>query len=321
VLVTIDDVKMAQQTARAAVTRTPLLRYSTVSKHDSLWLKAESLQNTGSFKVRGAYHAIHTLSPKQRERGVVTYSSGNHAQAVAFSASLLRIPCSVFMPDDAKPVKIDATRSWGAEIVLVPPGDRKHRAEEFAAESGYNLVPPYDSPHVIAGQGTVGLEIVQDLPDVEAVFVPIGGGALASGTALAVKALKPSARVIGVEPELAGDAHEGFRSGKLSQWSVEMTSRTIADGLRTNLCELTFEHILHYVDDVVTVTENQIADTVVRLAKTSHLVVEPSGAVALAGCLRAWEDMNGRTSVAVLSGGNVDHKFLAESLLARASAD
>ena len=305
-LVTISDIQAAADRIKGAAVRTPLLRFD-----DGLWLKPESLQPVGAFKIRGAYNALARLTEDVRARGVVAYSSGNHAQAVAYAAKLFGVPAVIVVPDDTPRVKVDATLSHGAEVVQVPMAQREARAAELVAQRGATLIPPFDHPDVIAGQGTVGLEVVADLPDVATVLVPVSGGGLVSGVATAVKALSPSTRVIGVEPELAGDAAESLRVGTLVRWPAGDRARTIADGLRAEPSELTFEHMRAYVDDIVTVSEEQIGEAVGVLARRARLVVEPSGAVTAAAHLA--RPSSGPT-VAVLSGGNVDPEVFARYL-------
>ncbi|CCH27780.1 threonine/serine dehydratase [Actinosynnema sp. NPDC047251] len=299
-LVTISDIRAAAALIAPVVVRTPLLRFD-----DRLSLKPENLQPVGAFKIRGAYHALARLPEQQRARGVVAYSSGNHAQAVAFAAREFGVPATIVVPENAPEVKIAATRAWGAEVVLVPMAQRESRAHELAEERGTTLIPPFDHPDVIAGQGTVGLEVVEDAPAVDVVLVPVSGGGLISGVAAAVKALRPAARVVGVEPAFAADAAESLRAGELVRWPAADRERTSADGLRAEPSDLTFAHIQTFVDDIVTVTEEQIADAVRRLAGRARLVVEPSGAVAVAAYLADAERWPQRT-VAVVSGGNID---------------
>lgn len=308
-LVTIADIRAAADIVKDAAVRTPLLRFD-----DGLWLKPESLQPVGAFKIRGAYHAVARLPEDVRARGVVAYSSGNHAQAVAYAAKLFGVPAVIVVPDTTPRVKVDATRSHGAEVVEVPMAQRESRAAELVVERGATLIPPFDHPDVIAGQGTVGLEVVADLPDVDAVLVPVSGGGLISGVATAVKALSPNTRVVGVEPEWAGDAAESLRAGTLVRWPADDRARTVADGLRAEPSELTFAHMRAYVDDIVTVSEEEIGAAVGRLARQARLVVEPSGAVTLAAYLGRPSAFPGRT-VAVLSGGNVDPEVFARYLL------
>ena len=293
--------------------RTSLVRNSAVR---NLLLKPENHQPIGSFKLRGAYNKIGSLTSEERKRGVISYSSGNHAQGVAYSARALDVKAVIVMPNNAPAIKREATEKLGAEIVVVGPGsdEREMKAQELAKEHGYAIIPPYNDEKIIAGQGTAGLEILEDLPDVETVFVPVGGGGLISGIATAIKLKNPSAKVIGVEPELAGDAQASFKSGKLVQLSPEQVSRTIADGLRTqSIGAINFEHIRKYVDDIVTVTEQEIREAMKILAKDSQTLAEASGAVATAGFLFRGDQFRGKTNnVAVISGGNIEPQIRAE---------
>jgi threonine dehydratase len=314
-LVTIDDIRAAADVIDGRVVRTPLLASRWA---DRVLLKPENLQPVGSFKLRGATNAVARLSAGQRARGVVTHSSGNHGQALAWAASAAGVPCTVVIPRGAPTVKIEQVRALGAEVVLVAPERRQAEADRIAEAEGRELVPPYDDRRIIAGQGTIGLEIVADLPDVDVVLVPVGGGGLSSGVATAVRALRPGAAVIGVEPEYAADARASLAAGEVVVWDVERTYRTSADGLRTNLSALTFAHLRDRLDGIVTVSEAEIAAALARLVRESRLVAEPSGAVAPAAAMfRAAELPPGRT-VAVVSGGNVDPAVLAEAALGRA---
>ncbi|MEQ4304792.1 threonine/serine dehydratase [Plantactinospora sp. B6F1] len=307
-LLTVDDVRAAAGHLFGLVLRTPLLpcRWD-----DQLWLKPESLQPVGSFKLRGATHAVARLDAGQRARGVVTHSSGNHGQALAYAARARRVPCTVVIPEGAPATKIDQVRALGAEVRVVDPADRLPVAEAIAVEQGRTLVPPFDDRRVIAGQGTIGLEVLTDMPDLDVVLVPVGGGGLASGVATAVKALRPETRVIGVEPELAADAAESLRGGELRQWEPARTYRTSADGLRTNLSALTFAHLRARLDGIVTVSEEEIAAATTRLVRAARLVVEPSGAVATAARMFHAAELPAGRTVAVVSGGNVDPAVLA----------
>lgn len=319
-LVSIDDIRRAAANLAGVAMRTPLVPFGTAGPAGPrVLLKAESLQPIGAFKIRGAYHAIASLTPEERRRGVVTHSSGNHAQGVARAARLLGAHAVIVMPSNAPEVKHRRVEADGAEIVIVGPasGEREARAEELARERGLVFVPPYDDDRIIAGQGTVGLEIAEDVPDLAAVLVPIGGGGLASGVAVAIRALHPSARLVGVEPELAADAQQSLREGRIVRWDGARTGSTIADGTRTqSIGKRPFDHLSRLLDDVVTVTEVEIAASVRLIAEESRLVVEPSGAVAPAAArFRAREagiaGLKG-TAVAVVSGGNVDpERYLA----------
>jgi threonine dehydratase len=312
-LVTIEDVRAAAERIAGRVVRTPLIPFAAAEPGRPLWFKPESLQPTGAFKLRGAFNAILQRLDDARSRGVVTHSSGNHARAVAWVARELGLRATIVIPDAAPTVKIDAVRRLGAEVVIVAPEDRDTRAFELAAEHGYVMIPPYDDAAIVAGQGTIGLEIAADLTGLDRVLVPISGGGLIGGIATAVKALSPGTRVIGVEPELAADAAESFRTGQRVSWTPEQTYRTIADGLRTtSVGEIPWRQIQKYVDDVITVSEDEICDGVRRLATDARLVAEPSGAVTYAAYLHhsATVGMAGKT-VAVVSGGNVAPETLA----------
>ncbi|HEX5579244.1 MAG TPA: pyridoxal-phosphate dependent enzyme [Candidatus Limnocylindria bacterium] len=315
-LVTIDEIREAAERIRGVATRTPLLRWN-----DRTWLKPESLQPVGAFKMRGAYNAIRSLSDAERSRGVVTYSSGNHAQAVARAARLLGAPAVIVMPEAAPGVKVDGVRRDGAEIVFTGPGsDERHRvALDLVQQRDLVMIEPYDDRRIIAGQGTAGLEIAEDLPQVSSVLVPVSGGGLSSGIAAAIKALAPQARVIGVEPELAADARESLTAGEVVHWDSSLTTRTMADGLRVeHLGRLPFMHLRRYMDEIVTVSEDQMVDAIRRLATGARLVAEPSGAAAMAAHLAgaAPQPPGDDHRVVVISGGNIDPRMLAEFLSA-----
>jgi threonine dehydratase len=305
---------------RGVALHTPLVPCPRGEEDRTLHLKAESLQPTGAFKLRGAYNKISSLSSEERRRGVVAHSSGNHAQAVAYAARTLGVRAVIVMPRGAARVKLDATAAFGAEILLVgdDSAERVRRAEELAAEHGYVPVPPYDDETLIAGQGTVGLEILEDLPDVETVLVPVSGGGLISGVAAALKLSRPEVRVIGVEPELAADAQASLRSGKLVELPAEQVRRTVADGLRVRrLGDAPFEHVRSFVDDIIAVGEDEILEAMRRLALRVRLVAEPSGAVTFAAHLFHQDELPAtRLNVAIVSGGNVEPHLLARVLAA-----
>jgi threonine dehydratase len=295
-------------------TRTPLLRWD-----DRTWLKPESLQPVGAFKMRGAYNALASLTGEERSRGVVTYSSGNHAQAVARAARLMGAPAVIVMPESAPRVKVEGVQRDGAEIVFTGLGsEERHRiALDLVEQRDLVMIEPYDDRRIIAGQGTAGLEIAEDLPDVTSVLIPVSGGGLSAGIATAVKTLAPGARVIGVEPELAADARESLARGEIVQWDAARTTRTMADGLRVEqLGRLPFMHLRRYMDEIVTVTEDQMVDAIRRLASGARLVVEPSGAAAMAAHLSgaAPQDEGDDRRVIVISGGNLDPATFAEIL-------
>ena len=317
-LLTLAAFQEAQARIRGVAARTPLVRLFLPSLDAEVWVKAEGLQPIGSFKLRGAYNKIAQLTPRQRSCGVITYSSGNHAQGVAYAASALGIRAVIVMPSNAPEVKKRATAALGAEIVEVGPAssDRKTRAEELAAAHGYVMIPPYDDDQIIAGQGTCGLEILEDLPDVDLVLSPVSGGGLLSGIATAVKLSNSAVRVIGVEPELAADAQESFRSGSLVTWPAEKTTRTFCDGLRTqSLGERNFEHIRAYVDDIVTVSDAEVRTAMRTLLYAARLTPEPSGACSAAAILfHAAGLLPFRRAVVVMSGGNAEPEVL-ESVL------
>ena len=310
-LVSAADIAAAAERIAGVAVRTPLVPFP----GQQFLIKAESLQPTGAFKLRGAYAVISALDDDERRRGVIAHSSGNHAGAVGYAAAMLGVRAVVVVPDNTPGVKLAAVRSTGAEIVTVAPSlaARVAATEELIARHGYTLVPPFDHPGIIAGQGTVGLEIVADHPAADLVVVPVSGGGLIAGVAAAVKAHRPGAAVIGVEPELAADARESLRAGRRVRWDPARTQRTIADALRVEqVGELTFEHIRRYVDDIVTVSEEEIRTTVRRLALEARLVGEPGGAVAVAACLLHRSGLPAAAApVAVLSGGNIDPALLA----------
>lgn len=311
-LVTIDDIRAAADRLAGIVVRTPLLPCLWAPDERPLWLKPESLQPVGSFKIRGAVNAVALLDPQVRANGVVAYSSGNHGQAVAYAAKITGVPAVIVLEDTTPQVKIDRTRAHGAEVVLVPAAERASTAATIAAERHAGLVSPFDDPHVIAGQGTIGVEIIADLPAVDVVLVPISGGGLASGVAVAIKALRPQTRVIGVEPELAGDTAASLAAGALVRWPAQQRASTIADGLRSEPSDLTFAHLSTLLDGAVTVTEKEIRTAVTTLARQGRLVVEPSGAVTTAAHLYRAADLPVGSTVAVVSGGNIDPALLAE---------
>ena len=320
-LVGIEQIREAARALEGITLRTPLVGFGRPA--GNVFLKAESLQPIGAFKLRGAYVAIASLTEEERRRGVVSYSSGNHAQGVARAASLLGTPAVIVMPNDAPRIKAARVEDDGAEIVWVGPSsdERRQVAEDLAAERGLAIIPPFDDDRIICGQGTVGLEIADDLPDLAAVLVPIGGGGLASGVAVAVKAVRPSARVIGVEPELAADARDSLEQGRIVAWPAELVGRTIADGARTtSLGERTFAHLSQLLDAVVTVSEDEVAAGVRLIAEETRLVAEPSGALAAAALRFHPDELGldgfGGSVVGVLSGGNVDPDRYLEYLAA-----
>jgi threonine dehydratase len=343
-LIDMIDIKTAATRIAPAAVRTPLipldptrLRAFGLTPTAAIYLKDESAQPIGSFKLRGAYNMIAQLSPDQLRRGVITYSSGNHAQGVAYAARALGSKAVIVMPSNAPQIKREATLALGAEVVEVGPSstERKLRAEQLAEAHGYTIVPPYDDPAIIAGQGTCGLEILQQLPDVDLVLSPVSGGGLLSGVATAIKLstneaaphrvpqvspLRPGTdhakfvQVYGCEPALAADALESFTTRTLVEWPGEKTTRTLCDGLRTqSLGELNFAHILRFVDGIVTITEPEIRLATRILLAATDITAEPSGAITLAAALfHAHELPPAHKIVAIVSGGNLDPTLRAE---------
>jgi threonine dehydratase len=320
-MVSLDDIQRARTLLHGIAARTPLFEWTGAADQRKLFLKLENLQPIGAFKLRGAYNKVASLTDEERRRGVISYSSGNHAQGVAYAARALGVKAIIVMPGNAPKNKLEATTALGAEIVMVGPSseERRLRAEQLAAEHGYAIVPPYNDEKIIAGQGTIGLEILEDLPNVETVLVPVGGGGLISGISAAIKLsnLKhghPQVKVIGVEPELAADAQASLRAGRIVSFPAEQVSRTLADGLRTqSIGAINFEHMRAYVDDIVSVTEDEIREATRALSANAKTLAEPSGAVAPAAFLfHANELPKTKINVAVISGGNIDPALLAE---------
>jgi threonine dehydratase len=340
-LINLDEIRAAQQRIAGVAVRTGLYRVAPERLRAAgvgelpfaLWIKAENEQPIGSFKLRGAYNRIAQLSAEELGRGVITYSSGNHAQGVSFAARALGAKAVIVMPENAPAVKIEATRALGAEVVFVGPAssERRAKAEELAAEHGYTIIPPYDDPAIIAGQGTCGLEILEQL-GAEAdgakgdllILSPVSGGGLLSGIATAVKLATggTGVQVWGAEPELAADAKESFDTKTLVEWPAAKTTRTICDGLRTqSLGALNFEHILRFVDGIVTVKEGEILAAMRLLIATTGLVPEPSGAATMAAALFHHDELpQCERMVAVLSGGNIEPELKQRLDLATASA-
>ncbi|MFD2415957.1 threonine ammonia-lyase [Amycolatopsis pigmentata] len=306
-LVTSAEIADAFAGIRDVVRTTPVLPCSALPSRTPLLLKAEHTQLLGSFKIRGALHAVKAAGKRARRAGVVAFSSGNHGKAVAYAAKALGVAATIVMPVTAPAVKVEAVRALGATVHLVEPEKRETHPKELGERTGAVVIHPFDSREVIAGHGSIGLELLDQVPGLGTVLVPVSGGGLISGVAAAVKARRPGVRVIGVEPELAADAAESHRLGRLVAWPEEDTGRTMADGLRADrLGELPWDHIRMLVDEIVTVSEEEIADTLRQLAMAAKQLVEPSGAVAAAAMVhrRAALPAGGAT-VAILSGGNV----------------
>ena len=322
-LVSLDVIRDAAKRIAGIAIKTPLVHAPFSGVAGEAWLKVESLQPIGAFKIRGAANKILQLTPEEIKRGVITYSSGNHAQGVAYAARAVGAKAVIVMPSNAPAIKRAATIALGAEVVDVglASTERLAKAEELIQKHGYVVVPPYDDEKIIAGQATCGLEIVEQLPDVDLVLSPVSGGGLLSGVAAAVKQLKPSVKVFGVEPELAADTAESFRTGKIVEWAAELTSRTIADGLRTQSVGVrNFAHIQAFVDGVITVSEAEIRAAMRAIVATARLVPEPSGAVATAALLFHADQLPPyKKAVAIISGGNVAPEMLAQVLTETAS--
>jgi threonine ammonia-lyase medium form len=320
-LIELADVERAADRLAGVAHRTPVFTSRTLDERTGarVHVKAECFQRGGAFKFRGAYNKLSSLPEEALSRGVLAYSSGNHAQAVALSAALLGTSATIVMPEDAPRAKVDATRGYGAEIVTYDrwTEDREEIGARLATERGLELVRPYDDPLVMAGQGTVALELLEQAPDLDALLVPVSGGGLIAGCATVAKALRPGVEVVGVEPEAGDDTRRSLAAGERIRIEVP---RTIADGLQaTEPGELTFEVNRHRVDEVVTVTDEEIVAAMAFLFDRLKLVAEPSGAVGVAALLAEKLDVRGRAVGVVLSGGNVGAARFAE-LVATAAA-
>jgi threo-3-hydroxy-L-aspartate ammonia-lyase len=307
-LPTYDDVVAAARRIEGHAHRTPVLTSRTVDEElgARVFFKCESFQRMGAFKFRGAFNALSCLDERQRRAGVVTFSSGNHAQAIALSARLLGIPATIVMPHDAPAAKVAATRGYGGEVVVYDryKEDREAIGRRLADERGLALVPPYDHPQVIAGQGTAARELLEEVGPLDALFVPLGGGGLLSGCALAARALSPGCRVYGVEPEAGNDGQRSFRAGAIVHID---TPSTIADGAQTqHLGAYTFEIIRRDVDDVLTATDAELVDGMRFFSARMKIVVEPTGCLGFAAARRAGAALAGKRVGVVVSGGNVD---------------
>jgi threo-3-hydroxy-L-aspartate ammonia-lyase len=308
------DVAAAAERIAGYAHRTPVLTSRTVDERTgaTVFFKCENLQRIGAFKFRGAYNAVSQLSPEDRERGVLSFSSGNHAQAVALAGRLLGVRVTIVMPSDAPAVKIQATRAYGAEVVLNDKRKetREEVAERIMRERGLTMIPPFDNPHVIAGQGTAAKELIEDAGKLDYLFVPVSGGGLISGCAVAAAHLSPGCKVIGVEPEAGDDATRSFRTGTLQSC---YNPDTIADGARTHaLGKLTFPLILRYVSDMATVSDAELVHAMLYLWERMKIIVEPTGALGAAGLFERGLPVAGKKVGVILSGGNVDFKSLAK---------
>jgi threonine dehydratase len=314
--VTYDDVARAHERIKPYARRTPVLTSSTIDALTGakVFFKCENFQRMGAFKFRGAYNALSQLSADQKKNGVVAFSSGNHAQAVALSGKLLGIAATIVMPTDAPKVKLEATRGYGAEVVMYNASneDRQKIAEKLAAERGLTLIPPFDHPHILAGQGTAAKELIEETGPLDILMVPCGGGGLLSGCSIAAKHLSPKCRVIGVEPAAGDDGLRAFRSGKLE--TIRLPD-TIADGARTtSLGKITFALIQQNVDDFLTVTDAELLKTMFFLWERMKMLVEPTGALAACALLQGKIGAQGKKVGVVISGGNVDLAWAARQL-------
>ena len=312
--ISYDDVVAAHERIRGVAHRTPVLTSTTANDLTGaqLFFKCENFQRMGAFKFRGAYNAIAQFTPQQKAGGVITFSSGNHAQAIALSARLLGVKAVIVMPQDAPAVKVEATRGYGGEVVFYDryTEDREALGRRLAAERGLTLIPPYDHPHVMAGQGTAAKELIEDAGPLDLLFVCLGGGGLLSGCATAARALNPDCKVIGVEPEAGNDGQRSLRSGAIVHID---TPKTIADGAQTqHLGEYTFAVIRELVDDIVTVSDAELVDTMKFFASRMKAVVEPTGCLAAAAVLQRKVDVRGKRVGVIVSGGNVDLLRFAE---------
>jgi threonine dehydratase len=313
--VTYDDVARAQERIKGNAHRTPVLSSTTVDALTGakVFFKPENLQRMGAFKFRGAYNALSQLSPEAKKRGVVAFSSGNHAQAVALAGKLLGVPAVIVMPGDAPRVKLEATMGYGAEVVRYgKQDDREEVARKISSERGLTLIPPYDHPHIVAGQGTAAKELIEDAGPLDLLLVPCGGGGLLSGCALAAKHMNPGCRVIGVEPAAGDDATRSFRTKTLQ---TVKNPDTIADGARTpSLGKVTYPLVMRYVDDMLTVTDEELLKSMFFLWERMKIVVEPTGTLGACALLERKLDAKGRRVGVVLSGGNVDLAWAATRL-------
>ena len=320
-MVSFEDIAAAHERIKPHAERTPILRSNTLDAITKarLLFKCENFQRMGAFKFRGAYNALAQLAPEQRRAGVVAFSSGNHAQAVALAGRMLGINTVIVMPDDAPKVKLDATRGYGAEIIQYGKDEaREELANKLANERGLTLIPPFDHEHVIAGQGTAAKELIEEAGQLDLLLVPCGGGGLLSGCAIAAKHLSPQCRVIGVEPKAGNDATQSFAKRRLIAIAAP---DTIADGARTpSLGKLTFPIVLRYVDDMVTVDDKQLARAMFFLWERMKIVVEPTGALAACAVLERKVDVKGFKVGVVISGGNVDLYWAATQLMQRRAA-
>jgi threo-3-hydroxy-L-aspartate ammonia-lyase len=313
-LPTYEDVAAAARRLQGQAHRTPVLRSTTADRllKAEVYFKCENLQRMGAFKFRGAFNSLSKFTPAQREAGVIAFSSGNHAQAIALSARLLGIPATILMPLDAPQAKVDATRGYGGEVILFDryTQDREALTGQLAQERGMTLIPPFDHPDVLAGQGTAARELFEEVGPLDALFVPLGGGGLLSGSALATRALAPDCKLYGVEPEAGNDGQQSFRKGEIVNIA---TPQTLADGAQTqHLGQFTFAIIRRDVDDIFTATDAQLVEAMRFFAERMKMVVEPTGCLGFAAACHAGLPLEGKRVGVILSGGNVDLKRYAQ---------
>ncbi|MCX6122952.1 MAG: threonine/serine dehydratase [Ignavibacteriales bacterium] len=315
-MISVTDIELAYTIVKPVVHKTPLLTSRRMNEicGNEIFLKAENLQRVGAFKIRGAYNKIASLTQDEKHRGIVAHSSGNHAQGVALAAKLLHVKAVVVMPKNSPRIKVDATQSYGAEVVFCEDSsdDRERVAKKLQTQFGYAMVPPFDDDKIIAGQGTLMLEVAQERTSIDYLFVPVGGGGLISGCAVAAKHFFPHIKVIGVETEPANDCQQSFRKKEIVRIAPP---DTIADGMRTqSVGKRNFEIIMKYVDDVITVTDTQVIEMMRYCMQRMKIIVEPTGAVAPAAVFHNVLKLSGKKICAIISGGNVEPSLLKQWL-------
>ncbi|MHA1304005.1 MAG: threonine ammonia-lyase [Candidatus Heimdallarchaeaceae archaeon] len=303
----IKEVEKAYERIKPFINHTPVMTSTTLNKRVNCkcFIKCENFQKIGAFKIRGALNAVSKLSEEEKKRGVITHSSGNHAQALSLAASIFGVKATIVMPKGAPKVKVEATKGYGGEVVFCgnEPSNREETTSKLIKQYGYTLIHPSNNWDIIFGAGTVAYELLQEINDLDYVFAPVGGGGLLSGTAIATKGLSPHTKVIGVEPANADDAYRSLKDGKIYP---SIKPNTIADGLRTSLGDITFKVLSEKVDEIILISEEQIINAMEFLWTRMKLVVEPSGAVSIAGILSNQLDLENKRVGAIISGGNID---------------
>jgi len=306
-MITLTDIQDAHSRIKKLINRTPIMTSRTINRmvHADVFFKCENFQKAGAFKARGAAHALSRLTDEEKKRGVVTHSSGNHAQALALASCLMGVRATIVMPKNAPSVKVEATKGYGADVVFCgnTEADRIATADSLIESHGYTMVHPYDDDRIICGAGTAALEMLEDTGGVDIIVAPVGGGGLLSGTSLAAKLSEKNMKVYASEPRGGDDAYRSYQSGKIVK---NQEVQTIADGLRTNICSRTFTIIKEHVDGIVTVSDREIINAMRLLWERMKIVVEPSGAVSLAGVLNKDIPVSGKRVGVILSGGNID---------------